>query len=318
MTGFTAGVHIAGAKCVAVVMDRDDAVVAQSRVDTPQGTNALLDVVEAVCNELGAVAGELDGIGVGVAGQFDLSGRMAFAPNLDLGDVPLLGLLSERLDSPVVVDNDANLAAMAELKWGVARGVNNAVLMTIGTGFGNAIIIDGAVRRGAFGMAGELGHTMVDPSGPDCTCGSRGCLEVYVSGRALDSMALQASRAGLAPGLVALAGGDPENVKAEHVMRAAKTDDPGATQVLDQFSFWVAVGMSNAVALLDPELVILSGRLVDDWDLYGHRVRHHHDQLVLAGRYRPPLRIEAGALGERAGALGAALLARTALHGGER
>ncbi|NOX28483.1 MAG: ROK family protein, partial [Actinobacteria bacterium] len=279
-TGLTAGVHIATSKCVAVVIDDDGAVLAQSRVDTPRGTTELLDVVEAICTELITVVGAVDSVGVGVAGQLDLSGRMAFSPNLDLGDVPLLQLLETRLDRPIVIDNDANLAAMAELEWGIARGISNAVLMTIGSGFGNALIIDGAVRRGAFGMAGELGHTMINPSGPECSCGSRGCLEVYTSGRGLDWMARQAAIAGLTPQLLTLAGGDAENVQGEHVMRGARNDDPGALAILDQFAFWMAVGLSNAVALLDPELVILGGDMADDWDLYGHLVRTHHERLV--------------------------------------
>lgn len=312
---FTAGVHVGGAKCVSVVTDELGEVVAHSRVVTPRGATELLDVVEAVVAELAAVAGDLDGVGLGVAGQMDLSGRMAFAPNLDIGDMPLQRLLEARLGTTVIVDNDANLVAMAELEWGVARGVSDAVLMTLGTGFGNSLIIDGKVRRGAFGMAGELGHTMIDPSGPSCTCGSRGCLEVYVSGRGIEWMAQQASRAGLAPGIIALAGGDPDNVTAEHVTRAARNGDDGALRVLDQFAFWMAIGMSNTVALLDPELVMLGGGLVGEWDLYGDMVRTHHEGLVLAGQHRPPLRIEPTALGERGGALGAALLARRVVDG---
>ncbi len=313
---FTAGVHVGGGKCTSVVTDQHGDMVAESRVDTPRGATALLDVIEAVTAELGAVAGDLDAVGLGIAGQLDLSGRMAFSPNLDLGDLPLQRLLEERLSAPVVIDNDANLVAMAELEWGVARGVSDAVLITLGTGFGNSLVIDGKVRRGAFGMAGELGHTMVDPSGPSCTCGSHGCLEVYASGRGLTSIAQKAARAGLAPGLMTLAGGDPDNVTNDHVLRAARGGDEGATRVLEQFAFWISVGLSNTVALLDPEMVIVGGPLSADWDALGDHVRAHLESLVLAGQYRPPLRIEPTALGERGGALGAALLARRFADGG--
>ncbi|MCP3936987.1 MAG: ROK family protein [Actinomycetia bacterium] len=309
-TGFTAGIDVGGTKCLAVIIDPDNNIVAESRVPTPRGATALIDMVEAVAVELIELSGGLDGIGVGVPGQMDLSGRMAFAPNLDLGDLPIQQLLEDRLEVEIVIDNEANCAAAAELQLGVARGVSDAVLITLGTGFGNAIIVNGDVSRGAFGMAGELGHTVVNPSGPECGCGNRGCLECYASGSGLQWMAREAVERGETTRLLALAGGDIENVRGEHVTRAARDGDKAAIGVIDRFSWWLALGLANAVAILDPEMVILGGGLVTDWDLFEGRVRSHYDKMVLAGPYRPPLRIEPVALGERAGALGAALSAR--------
>lgn len=310
-TGFTAGIDVGGTKCLAVVVDPENRIVAESRVPTPRGDTALIDVVEAVSVELIELAGGLDGIGVGLPGQMDLSGRMAFAPNLDLGDLPLQSLLEDRLETGVFVDNEANCAATAELALGIAQGVSDAVLITLGTGFGNAIIVNGMVNRGAFGMAGELGHTVVDPSGPQCSCGNKGCLERFASGSGLQWMAREAVASGEAPRLLTMAGGDVENVKGEHVTRAARDGDKAALEVVDRFSWWLALGLANAVAVLDPEMVILGGGLVTDWDLFDQRVRRHYESMVLAGPYRPPLRIEPVALGERSGAIGAALSARS-------
>lgn len=308
---YVAGVDVGGNKCLAVVIDADNNIVAESRVATPSGTDALVEVAVEVTRELADVTGGLSAAGFGVPGQLDLQGTMRFAPNLvDVGELAIRERLADVLDVPVFVDNNANCAAAAELEMGAARGAREAVLITLGGGFGNSIIVDGIVQRGAHGLAGELGHTMVDPNGPLCPCGRVGCLERYASGSGLTRLAQEAAGSGKAPSLLTYTDGDVELLRGEHVMRAVRDQHHDAVEVLDGFSWWVAVGLANVVAILDPELIVLGGSLVTDWDLLVEPVTRHYSDMVLAGGSREPVKIVPAAMGERAGALGAAIAAR--------
>lgn len=309
--GYVAGVDVGGTKCLAVVIDDDDNIVAESRVATPSGTDALIDVAVEVTRELADVAGGLSAAGFGVPGQLDFQGKMRFAPNLvDVGELAFRERLLGLLDVPVFVDNNANCAATAELTLGAARDSRQAVLLTLGGGLGNSIIVDGVVQRGAHGLAGELGHSMVDPNGPLCPCGRVGCLERYASGSGLTRLAQEAAGSGKAPNLLTYTDGDVELVRGEHVMRGVRDLHDDAIELLEGFCWWVAVGMANVVAVLDPELIVVGGVLVSDWDLLEEPVTRNYRAMVLAGSTREPVRIVPAAMGERAGALGAAIAAR--------
>lgn len=308
---YSAGIDVGGSKCLAVVVDSNNDVVAEMRVATPSGPDALIEMLAQVTAELASVAGGLVAAGFGVPGQLDLQGRMRFAPNLeDFADFEAKDRLAAATGLPVFVDNNANCAATAELEMGVAKGCRDAVLITLGTGFGNSIIVDGVVQRGAHGMAGELGHSMVDPNGPVCPCGRVGCLERFASGSGLTRLAQEAAGSGRVPRLLEYVDGDVELIRGEHVMRGVREGDADAAVVLDRFAWWVAVGMANVVALLDPELIVLGGSMVTDWDLLSEPVTTHYSGMVLAGGSRDPVRIEPAAMGSRAGALGAAIAAR--------
>ena len=151
---------------------------------------------------------------------------------------------------------------------------------------------------------------MVDPNGPLCPCGRVGCLERYASGSGLTRLAQEAAGSGKAPSLLTYTDGDVELLRGEHVMRAVRDDHEDAVEVLEGFTWWVAVGMANVVAILDPELIVLGGSLVTDWDLLVEPVTRHYSGMVLAGGTREPVTIVPAAMGERAGALGAAIAAR--------
>jgi glucokinase len=309
--GLTVGVDIGGTKCLGIVLDRDDATVAEIRVPTPQGTGELIGTLRDVIHELVDVAGGVDAVGLGMAGQLDLDGVMRFAPNLVGADeLPIRDRLQAEIQLPLKVDNDANCAALAELNRGAIVGVRHAVMINLGTGIGSAMIIGGELYRGANGMAGEWGHTTVAPDGAQCACGRRGCWEAYGSGAGLVHLARDALAAGEGRAIVALAGGDPDNVQGEHVTRAARDGDHEALAVLDQFARWIAIGVANIAAALDPEAVVIGGGVVTEADLFIDQVRTHYERGVLGATHRPPIRIVPAQLGERAGALGAALVAR--------
>lgn len=306
------GIDVGGTKSLGLVLDAAGEIVVQEKWPTPRGAHEIVKTLAGLATELverTAHTHQVRGVGVGIAGLIDRQGRLRRAPNLVGSDeFAVRDLLEPEVAMPVFVDNDANCAARAELHVGVAQGVDHALLITLGTGIGGALIVDGRIDRGAAGMAGEPGHMLVDPTGPRCVCGLTGCWERYASGAGLAHLARQAEAAGK---LTAVADdvGDPAELRGEHVTRAARLGDPEAIAVLDTFARWIAIGMANCAALLDPELIIVGGGLVRDWDLFGNQVEHHLAQVLVAADHRPAIRVEAATAGEAAGALGAAYLA---------
>jgi glucokinase len=235
---------------------------------------------------------------------------MRFAANLPgLVELPLRKIFGERLGVPVVVDNDANCHAVAEHRGGAATGADEALMVTLGTGIGAGIITGGHLLRGANGFAGEPGHMVVDPTGPPCPCGKRGCWERFASGTGLSRLARDAAHGGRLDAVVDLAGGDPDAIRGEHVTAAARAGDGEALAVLGELSHWIALGLANLVNVLDPAVIVIGGGLVDAADLLLPDVRRRFRNLVMAGDQRPELPILAAALGGRAGAIGAAALA---------
>lgn len=312
-----AGVDLGGTKILGRVLDPDDPcrVLVEARRDTPRGGAAVTDAVVAVVDELrsGLSAShdsDLGAVGVGAAGLVDDDGMLRFAPNLPgVVEFPLRPTLAARLGVPVVVENDATAAAWAELRLGAGRGTSELVLVTLGTGIGAGLVLGGTLQRGASGFAGEPGHMIVDPAGPPCPCGRHGCWERYASGSGLGRLARDAAQAGLADHLVALSGGDADLVRGEHVAQAARAGDPDAVRILDDFAWWVALGLANLVNVLDCEVIVVGGGLSEMGELLLAPVRRHHRRMVLAPDHRPAVRIVAADLGARAGALGAWLLA---------
>ncbi len=181
-------------------------------------------------------------------------------------------------------------------------------MVTLGTGIGAGIISGGVLFEGEAGLAGEPGHMVVDPSGPPCPCGRRGCWEMFASGTGLSRLARDAAHAQRIDAAVELAGGDPEDVRGEHVTQAARSGDEGSLAVLGELAQWIALGLANLANLLDPKVIVLGGGLVDAADLLIDPVRACFEELLMASAHRPPISIVAAELGDRAGAIGAALL----------
>jgi glucokinase len=314
MAVLTAGIDVGGTKCLGVVLDPDGRVVAERRAPTPRGASALLEAVVGLARALQEAAGPVGAVGCGVPGLVDADGRLRFAPNLaGVDGLAVRAELSARLGVPVQVDNDATCAAWGEREAGAGRWADHMVLVTLGTGIGGGLVRGGVLDRGANGFAGEVGHMVVDPHGPPCPCGKRGCWERFASGSGLGRLGRDAAEAGRAPRLVELAGGDPTAVRGEHVTRAAAEGDDGAREVMRSFAWWVALGLSNLANALDPELFVVGGGLVEAGDVLLAPVREAFAALVEAAAHRPEVPILPAALGERAGAVGAALLARPLL-----
>jgi len=302
------GIDVGGTKAQGVALDADGAVVATVQRPTPRGDGSLDSLIET----LASIATELEAThsaGVGVPGLVTRNGVLRAAPNLDgVADFAIGPALSDRLGLAVSVDNDATCATLAEWRLGAATGCDDVVLVTLGTGIGGGLVADGVLHRGANGFAGEFGHMVIDPRGPRCPCGRRGCWERYASGSGLAMLAREAAVGHRLHDVVRHAGGDAQAVRGEHVQIAAREGDTEALAVIDDFARWVALGLSNLTNAFDPEVVVLGGGLAAAADLYLDPIRRWFGELLYQPHLRQIPRIEFAKWGPLAGAVGAALL----------
>jgi glucokinase len=303
-----AGIDVGGTKCLGVVVDASGAVGAETRRPTPRGGDALIDALAGVAGDLEAAAGALPAIGVGVPGLVTLDGVLRASPNIpDVSELDVAGRLGARLQRPIVVGNDATWATLAEWRIGAGRGVDNLVMVTLGTGIGGGVVAGGRLVVGAHGFTGEFGHMVVDPNGWPCPCGRRGCWERYASGSGLAQLARVAAIGGRLRRVVEMAGGDAALVRGEHVQAAAREGDEPALAVVDEFARWVALGLVNLTNALDPEAFVLGGGLAEGADLYLEPIQRWFTALLYSPQLRPHPALAFAVLGERAGAIGAAL-----------
>ncbi|HET9672849.1 MAG TPA: ROK family protein, partial [Actinomycetota bacterium] len=259
---------------------------------------------------------EVVGIGVGAAGLVDVGrGVILFSPNFAWRDVPLAERLAARFGLPVTLDNDATAAAWGEAKLGAAAGARHALLITLGTGIGGGIVVDGAVMRGAHGLAGEIGHIVVEPDGPGCGCGNRGCWEQVASGQALEREGVAALERKPTSAIARLAGGDPSRVTGELVVSAAVDGDLEAISIVHGVARRLGEGIAGLVNVLDPEIVVVGGGLAAVGELLFGPAREAYRATVEGRSARPDVPIVPAALGNDAGAIGAALLVLEAAGG---
>lgn len=300
-----AGIDVGGTKCLGVVLDDDGEIVREGLRPTPEGPDAILDTLTDLAGELRP----WDTIGVGMPGLVTRTGVLRAAPNLvGIAEFAVGPRLSERLGTRVEVDNDATCAAAAEWKLGAARGATDVVMVTLGTGIGGGLVTGNRLQRGVNGFAGEYGHMVVDPDGPPCPCGRRGCWERFASGTGLARLAREAAVGRRISRVVAIAGGDPEGVRGEHVMQAAREGDRQSLDVIDQFGRWVALGLVNLTNAVDPEVIVLGGGLAAAPDLYIGPIEKWFVELIYAPELRPRPRLAFAEFHHRAGAVGAALM----------
>lgn len=307
------GIDIGGTKIAAGVVDVSGTILASVRRPTPSQDPAQVEalVAEAV-KELRANH-DVAAVGIGAAGWVDASRKtVLFAPNLAWRNTPLYDDLSRLLDIPVVVENDANAAAWGEYRFGAGEQHPDTVVLTIGTGIGAGLIIDGKLRRGRFGIGGEPGHMRVVPGGRQCGCGNLGCFEQYSSGTALVRAAREIARERPADAarLLELAGGNADEINGPIVTRAAQEGDAAAIDCFEEIGRWLGQGIADLAAILDPGRFVIGGGVVAAGELLLRPARDNY-AAVLSGRgYRPLADIVAASLGPDAGMIGAADLAR--------
>ncbi|GAB3495879.1 ROK family glucokinase [Nocardiopsis coralliicola] len=307
------GVDIGGTKIAAGAVDAEGTVLASTRRPTPFGdAAALAEAVAAAVAELRAEVPGAAAVGIGTAGFVDEErARIILAGNLGLRGEPVRDRIAALVGLPVVVENDANAAAWAEARFGAGRGARNTVVVTLGTGVGGAVVIDGELRRGGFGAAGEVGHYRMVPYGRRCPCGNQGCWEQYASGSALAAEARDLAAADPERGarLLADAGGDPAAVTGPAVTRAARDGDPGALECFARVGAWVGAGLADLAAILDPELFVIGGGVAEAGDIVLDPARAAYADGVTGRRTRRLADIRPAVLGSAAGVIGAADLA---------
>lgn len=284
------GIDVGGTKCLGVVLDDADAIVASIRYPTPSGhdlVDALCQMVSELCNSKADTADV--SVGVGLPGLVTFDGVFRASPHIaDVVDLPVAFTMSQQLNMSVRVDNDATAATYAEWQVGAARGASDAIIVTFGTGIGGGIVAGGQLQRGAHGHAGEFGHIIVDIDGPQCACGQHGCWEMYASGS----------------GLRRLSGG----IDGEEVMARAMHGDKSACDVVEEFSRWVGRGLAGLTNALDPTMIVIGGGLVRTSDVFLAQVARFLGEYAYGAGTRELPDVVPAQLGEHAGAIGSALL----------
>ena len=316
-----AAIDLGGTGIKAALADAHGQILIEDSVPTEshQGPLAVIDRIAALVRRMSSQVGDgadatVAGLGMGVPGLVDLeSGTTRFLPNLPTQwvDVPVGRLLSERLGCPVRLLNDVRTATLGELRFGHGRDHPRLTMafFAIGTGVGGGIVVDGKLRLGPLGAAGELGHQTMLPDGPPCGCGNHGCLETLASGPAIIGECVRLLRAGLAPHLHALVEGNADRVTPREVLAAAEAGDDVVREALERAATYIGIAAANVVAVLHPDLIVVGGGVAEMGDILLNRVRqviHHRVKMVPTEN----IRVERSKFGGRAGIMGAVALAR--------
>ena len=309
----TIGVDVGGTKVAAGLVDEAGTILRRTRRPTPSASpDDVEDVIAACVAEL-CEGVEVEAVGIGAAG-FVTADRatVLLAPNLSWRDEPLRDGVAERVALPVVVENDANAAAWGEYRFGAGRGEKHLVVVTVGTGIGGGIVLDGVLYRGRYGVGAEFGHMRVSESGRRCGCGQHGCWEQYCSGRALLHEAREIADVQRAYGkrLLELGGGRPEGIEAPEVTEAAREGDPAALDCFEEVGAWLGQGLADLAAILDPGTFVIGGGVADAGELLLGPARRVFAERLTGTAARPHSQIRLAALGNDAGLVGAADLAR--------
>ncbi len=278
-------------------------------LETPQDNpDEVINLIVNAVSRLDIKNKAVSGIGVGIGGLVDFNnGKVLYAPNFTFENVYLKEILSKKFKLPVFIDNDANTAALGEKVYGSGKNIDNMVLLTLGSGIGGGIIIDGQIYRGSSGVAGEIGHMIIQIGGPKCMCGNEGDLESLASGRALDREARKAVRNSKDSLMFKLADGNIERVNGILVTKAALQGDELANKLITQHAEKLAIGLANVVNIFDPELIVLSGGMSETGNLLLSPAKKALKNLIFAD-IKNVTKIVFGDLGPEAGILGAAAL----------
>lgn len=311
----TIGIDIGGTKIAAGVVDEHGTILEQARRESPaRNPHAIADSIAELVAEL-RTHHETSAVGIAAAGFIDLDREnVMFAPNLAWRDEPLRRLVGDRVGLPTVMENDANAAAWAEHRFGAGKDARTLLMAAIGTGIGGGLVIDGQLFRGGFGVGAEFGHLRVVPEGRGCACGLRGCWEAYGSGTGLTVRARELAMADpeSAAILLELAGGDYEAIRGPMVSEAADRGDAAAKQSFAELARWIGEGLASLTAVLDPDVIVVGGGVSESAELDLDVIVTAFGRAETGFGHRPEPRIVRAELGNRAGVIGVADLARHA------
>ncbi len=284
MTTVVAGIDIGGTNTAFGIVDRSGKCIAEGRVATRDYPEAN-DFVQAIAVQLSSILSlrpqfKLDGIGIGAPNGNFYRGTIEYAPNLQWqGIVPLAAMFCERLQLPSFLTNDANAAAIGEMLFGSARGMKDLIVMTLGTGVGSGIVVNGDIVYGHDGFAGEIGHTIFDPNGRECNCGRRGCLETYTSAtgvcRTAEELVRRDERASVLRNI------NSAQLTAEYIAHAAENGDALALEVFEITGEILGLKLADAVAHTSPEAIFLFGGLANAGALIFEPTRRSMERQML-------------------------------------
>lgn len=313
------GIDLGGTKTAGLVL-HDGKIEERYRQETDASSQeSVLQGLLEVCSYLLEWAGSrgigVDAVGLGIAGFIDFErGVVTDAPNHPLRDAPVRDILEEKSGLPTFVDNDANVAALAEARMGAGKGSRHLVHLTLGTGIGGGIIMDGKIYRGALGAAAELGHMIILEDGPPCNCGAKGCLESLASGIAIYRRVKELAESGVRTPAIEAFLADPEIFDAQALCRFADDGDDRAREILEDAGRHLGTGVAGLVNIFNPDAVTLSGGLLGCYHLMEERMRISFEGSAIPISRRH-VRILTGTLGDDGGLLGAALLASETMSG---
>ncbi len=309
------GVDLGGTNIATGVIDENYNIIGRGKVKTraPRPAEAIFDSIKEAVDMAVVNAGinyeEITSVGIGTPGSVNKdTGAIEFSNNLKFHNVPAKAMLEERLKKPVYLENDANAAALGEAVAGCGHGVKNFVAVTLGTGVGSGIIIDGKIYRGSNFCGGEMGHMVINVDGIPCNCGRKGCWEKYASATALVAQAVEAMQNDKSSLLWQTCDGDLNKVEGKTIFEALDMGDATAKAVVDRYLYYVSIGIANVINALQPEAVCVGGGISGQ----GEKILKPIREMVKAERYSVYAEKQAAiipaALGNDAGIIGAALL----------
>lgn len=304
------GLDLGGTNIKGILLDSDGNIYTNTDIPTEAGDGpesvarrmaGMISVLEQAAKKAGRKA---TGVGIGIPGLPDQgTGDVVFAPNLGWKNVPLLKLLTTTVTLPVILENDANTAALGEQWLGAGRGSANMIMITIGTGIGGGLILNGKLYTGANGSAGEIGHTVINPQGPPCSCGRRGCLETYTSATAMIRMAREAIEQGKKTCLTS-----KDKIEARDIVTAALQGDETSAGIVDFAAQYLGIGIANMINILNPDKVVVGGGVAGAGDILFEPLISSVRQWSLEANV-DAVKIVPAQLGNNAGCIGAASLA---------
>ena len=308
---YAVGVDVGGSHIAAGLMERDGHVLKQAQVPTPRGSSdAIVAAIVRLVAEVttGAEPAQVAGVGIGLPAQIDFVNQsVEWCTNLPLAGVDVRALVASGTGHDVTLDNDGHCAGIGELRFGAAKGVRDCVMITLGTGVGGALLLDGEPYRGARGLAGEIGHMVVRLDGAPCPCGDAGHLEAYVGSQAIAARGKAAARTPAGEALRVRAGGNPEAVNARHVIEVALAGDTAARDILLEAGDILGEALVGIVNLLNPRLIVVGGGIGESADMLVARAAEVIAEKALEGRR--DVTVVQALLSNGAGVLGAAALA---------
>ncbi len=309
------GVDLGGTKVATAAADLDGLLLAKVIEPTrpERGIGAVIetivDTIKEAATSAGASKSDIRSVGIGSPGPIDpKAGVVVFAPNLMWHNVPIVELLESELDLPVCLENDANVAALGEYRFGAGRKSSNMVYITVSTGVGGGLILDGEIYAGSFGMAGEVGHMTIADDGPLCGCGNQGCLEALAAGPAIARKAQACILHGQETIMTDMVSGRLEEITSKTVGEAAAAGDILAKEIVDKAAEYLGIGIANLINVINPDTIVIGGGVSNMGELLLQPLRRATQRRAMKAAFEK-VEIVKAELGSDAGVVGAVCLA---------